>query len=198
MPYSADINRANPGCFLFLIDQSGSMAAALAGQPGQRKMDQAAEAINGILNAVSLRCSQGMEIRDYFHIGIVTYTSKYIWEVGKTDLATVFPGTSLGNPFLPISEVVDIAEVEERLVKESDGDGGIVEVTRKVPVWLRPRAKFGNPVCAALTAASECLRDWIFQHRRSFPPIVIHVTDGEYAFDDPEPQAQEIMGLATE
>jgi hypothetical protein len=198
MPYSADINRANPGCFLFLIDQSGSMGAALAGQPGQRKMDQAAEAINGILNAVSLRCSQGMEIRDYFHIGIVTYTSKYIWEVGKTDLATVFPGTSLGNPFLPISEVVDIAEVEERLVKESDGDGGIVEVTRKVPVWLRPRAKFGNPVCAALTAASECLGSWISQHRDSFPPIVIHVTDGEYAFDDPEPQAQEIMGLATD
>ena len=31
MPYSADINRANPGCFLFLIDQSGSMADALAG-----------------------------------------------------------------------------------------------------------------------------------------------------------------------
>ena len=25
MPYSAEINRAHPSCFLFLIDQSGSM-----------------------------------------------------------------------------------------------------------------------------------------------------------------------------
>lgn len=197
MPYTADINRVNPGCFLFVIDQSGSMAAALAGQPGQRKMDQAAQAINGILNALSLRCSQGMEIRDYFHVGIITYTSKYIWEVGATDLSSVFTGTSLANPFLSISKVVDVAEVEERWVKEPDGDGGIVEVSRKVPVWLRPRAKFGNPVCAALSAAYECLENWISLHRGSFPPIVIHVTDGEYAFDDPEPQAYEIMSLAT-
>jgi hypothetical protein len=26
MPYTAEISRANPSCFLFLIDQSGSMA----------------------------------------------------------------------------------------------------------------------------------------------------------------------------
>ena len=25
MPYSADISRSNPGCFLFLVDRSGSM-----------------------------------------------------------------------------------------------------------------------------------------------------------------------------
>ena len=42
MPYSADISRANPGCVLFLVDRSRSMEQALAGQPGQRKMDQAA------------------------------------------------------------------------------------------------------------------------------------------------------------
>ena len=38
MPYAADISRANPACFFFLIDQSGSMTQALSGQPGQRKM----------------------------------------------------------------------------------------------------------------------------------------------------------------
>ena len=43
MPYTADISRANPACFLFLIDQSGSMTMALAGQPGRR---MAVEAIN--------------------------------------------------------------------------------------------------------------------------------------------------------
>ena len=34
MPYSADISRTNPGCFVFLVDQSGSMSEALGGQPG--------------------------------------------------------------------------------------------------------------------------------------------------------------------
>ena len=30
MPYSAEISRSNPTCFLFLIDQSGSMGDAVA------------------------------------------------------------------------------------------------------------------------------------------------------------------------
>ena len=63
MPYSADISRTSPGCFLFLVDRSGSMEAALAGQPGQRKMDQASDAINRILDAVTQRCSQGIDVR---------------------------------------------------------------------------------------------------------------------------------------
>ncbi len=46
MPYTADISRNSPGCFLFLIDQSRSMSGALGGQPGQRKMDGAADAVN--------------------------------------------------------------------------------------------------------------------------------------------------------
>ena len=73
MPYSADIGRSNPGCFLFLVDRSGSMTGALAGQPAQCKMDQAADAINRILDAVSQRCSQGMDVRDYFHVGVLGY-----------------------------------------------------------------------------------------------------------------------------
>ena len=158
MPYSADINRANPGCFLFLIDQSGSMAGALAGQPGQRKMDQAAEAINGILNALSLRCSQGVEIRDYFHIGIISYTSQGLLAL-TPNLNTVLPNTSLDNPFLTISRVVDIAEVEERRVKESDGAGGIVEVTRRVPVWLHPKAEYGTPDVSSVGSRVLLLAD---------------------------------------
>ena len=86
MPYTADISRNNPACFLFLLDQSGSMSGALRGQPGLRKMDGAADAINRVLDAISQRCSQGMDIRDYFHIGIITYT---------TDVSG---GTMLGSP----------------------------------------------------------------------------------------------------
>ncbi len=73
MSYTADISRNNPGCFLFLIDQSGSMSGALGGQPDLRKMDGAADAVNRILDAISQRCSQGMDIRDYFDIGVIAY-----------------------------------------------------------------------------------------------------------------------------
>ena len=194
MPYTADISRNNPGCFLFLLDQSGSMTGALGGQPGLRKMDAAADAINRVLDAVSQRCSQGMDIRDYFHIGVITYNTD---GGGSTTLGTVFPGTSTDQPFLTVSQVVDLAEVEERQIKESDGAGGIVEVTRKFPVWLHPAASYGTPMCEALSAAAKAVQDWIDQHPDSYPPMVINVTDGDATDGNPEPLAQEIMALGT-
>ena len=194
MSYSADISRSNPACFLFLIDQSGSMTQALSGQPGQRKMDQAAAAINGILNAVSLRCSQGLEIRDYFHIGVISYNTD---SVGRATVKSALAGTTPDQPFLLISQVVDLAEVEDRQVREPDGAGGLVEVTRKVPVWFRPSAEYGTPMCEALGIASRCLQNWINDYPDSFPPIVINITDGAATDGNPEHQAKEIMGLST-
>ncbi len=194
MPYTADISRNNPGCFLFLIDQSGSMTGALGGQPDLRKMDGAADAVNRILDAVSQRCSQGMDIRDYSHIGVIAYSSD---DAGRPKLETALPGTTPEQPFLAISQVVDAAEVEERQVKESDGAGGVVEVTRKFPVWLQPMASYGTPMCEALSAASKALQDWTAQHPDSYPPMLINVTDGDATDGNPEPLAQEIMGVQT-
>ena len=123
MPYAADISRNNPGCLLFLIDQSASMSGALGGQPELRKMDGAADAVNRILEAISQRCSQGMDVRDYFHVGVITYTTD---GKGDPDVQSALPGTTAGEPFLTISQVVDAAIVEERKVKESDGAGDLV------------------------------------------------------------------------
>ena len=196
MPYTADISRNNPGCFLFLIDQSRSMSDALGGQPELRKKDGAADAVNRILEAIVLRCSQGEFIRDYFHVGIITYTTD---SDGYPDLQSALPGASPEAPFLPISEVEAAATMEERLVKEPDGAGGLVEASRKFPVWLRPEAKWGTPMCSALNAAYDALNDWIERNPSSYPPMVISVTDGEATDDgDPVELAGQIMHLATD
>ena len=194
MSYTADISRNNPACFLFLIDQSASMEGALGGQPELRKMDGAADAVNRILDAISQRCSQGMDVRDYFHVGIITYTTD---ARGSPDVQTALPGTSPKEPFLTISQVVDAATVEDRQVKESDGAGGLVEITRKFPVWLQPTASWGTPMCAALSTASQALHDWIVDHPSSYPPMVISVTDGAAGDGNPVPLAEEIMALGT-
>ena len=49
MPYSAEISRTNPTCLLFLIDHSSSMDGPFGGQPGKKKSDGVADAINRIL-----------------------------------------------------------------------------------------------------------------------------------------------------
>ena len=194
MPYMADISRTNPACFLFLIDQSGSMTEALSGQPGQRKMDQAADAINRILDTLSQRCSQGLEIRDYFQVGVIAYNTD---SKGNPTIRSALLGTTLDQPFLRISQVVDIAEVVERSVKESDGAGGVIEVTRKVPVWFHPTAEYGTPMAGALAVAGKVLREWTDRYPDSYPPIVINVTDGRSTDADPEPYAHQIMGKET-
>ncbi len=194
MTYTADISRANPGCFLFLIDQSGSMAGPLGGQNDLQKMDGAADAVNRVLDAISQRCSQGMDVRDYFDVGIITYTTDL---EGRTELKSVLSGTQSDRPFLPISQVVDAAQVVERSVKESDGAGGIVEIARKFPVWLEPRAVGGTPMCEALSEAVKALEDWTSQHQDSYPPMLINISDGDATDGDPEPIAKQIMNSGT-
>ncbi len=225
MPYTSDISRANPTCFMFLIDQSYSMEGALAGQPGHAKMDAAADTMNRVLENLTLRCSQGMDVRDYFNIGILGYGYKQKAEYdpnqvyGYLDASEVYqeiphdqldkdnlvegvvisvlPGTTLEQPFLPISKVVEAAEVVDRQVRESDGRGGIIEVTRKIPVWLRPHAGCHTPMCEALSYAGRAIEQWIAQHPNSFPPAVINISDGEANGGNPEPVAQQIMDLQT-
>ena len=194
MAYGADISRNNPGCFLFLIDQSGSMSEPMGGQAGLQKQKGAADAVNRILDAISQRCSQGMDVRDYFHVGIIGYTTDMS---GTTELTSALPGTTPTEPFLTISQVVEAAEVTERLVKESDGAGGLVEVSRKFPVWLKPQAVAGTPMCAALEVAAQALGVWISENSDSYPPMLINVTDGAATDGDPLPLAEMIMDLRT-
>ncbi len=132
MSYTADISRNNPGCFLFLIDQSGSMGEALGGQPELRKMDGAADAVNRILDAISQRCSQGMDIRDYFDIGVIAYGTD---GAGRTKLETALPGTTPEEPFLSVSQVVDAAEVEggQRVRRRRWDSGSHQEVSGLAP-----------------------------------------------------------------
>lgn len=85
MAYSAEISRTNPTCFLFLIDQSGSMSDPIGGQSGSRKADGVADAINKLLQNLIIKSSKSEGVRDYFHIGVIGYGA---------DVAPVFCGIS--------------------------------------------------------------------------------------------------------
>ena len=76
--------------------------------------------------------------------------------------------------------------------------GEILQVPCEVPVWVDPRAEGGTPMCHMLYLAHQVLADWIAQHPRSFPPIVVHITDGESQDGNPIPYADALKALATE
>lgn len=189
MPYSAEISRTNPTCFIFLVDQSASMADPIGGEIPQRKADVVADAINRLLTELSVRCAKEEGVRDYFHVAVVGY--------GHT-VGSAFGGSLAGRDLVPLSEVAANPDhVEERLRKIPDGAGGLVETTASFPVWMTPVANGGTPMSRALGHARSMISGWLAERPGCFPPIVLNLTDGESTDGDPTNQAMELTTQAS-
>jgi hypothetical protein len=52
-------------------------------------------------------------------------------------------------------------------------------------------------MCSGLTKAAEALVSWCDQHPNSYPPTVLHVTDGESTDGDPEQLATMLKQIST-
>lgn len=186
MPYTAEISRANPGCLIFLIDQSSSMDDPIGRAPGGdradadtplRKADVVADALNRLLFELSVRCAKEEGVRDYFHIAVLGY--------GST-VRPALSGPLAGRELVPLSEIVaHPARFDARVKKTSDGAGGLVARTIEFPVWVEPIASGGTPMCQALGSAAALVRGWVDDHPDGFPPIVLNLTDGESTDGNP-------------
>ncbi len=190
MPYTAEISRDNPSCFLFLIDQSTSMEEDVpAGDATQQKATGVADTMNRWLQELSIKCAKSEGVRDYYHVGVVGY--------GKM-IGPCVNGSSVGREMIPISEIADNpARLEERTKKIPDGAGGLLDQTIRFPVWFDPVADGGTPMCRAAATAEEILRAWLAAHPNCFPPIVIHITDGESTDGDPTERIRALTNLAS-
>ena len=188
MSYNAEISRTNPSCFLFLIDQSGSMSDPFgSGEAIKKKSDGVSDAINRLIREISIRCAKGEEIRDYFYIGVIGYGAH---------VGSAFSGVLAEKELIPISEVAkNPARIEQRTKKVDDGAGGLVDQTIRFPVWIDPVANGGTPMCRALTITLEILDQFLINYPECFPPVVIHLTDGEATDGEPAELMQAITSL---
>ena len=191
MAYTAEISRANPSCFLFLIDQSGSMDDPFGGgESNRKKADGVADAINRLLQNLVIKCAKSEGVRDYYHVGVVGYGSK---------VGPAFAGPLAGQELVPISQIADNpSRIEERTRKVDDGAGGLVDQTVKFPIWFDSVAHGGTPMCDALTHAQSILSSWLQQHPSCFPPIAINITDGESTDGDPAAAAESVRNLSSD
>jgi uncharacterized protein YegL len=190
MPYTAEISRTNPSCFIFLIDQSGSMQDPFGGgESTRKKADGVADAINKLLQNLVIKCAKEEGVRDYYNVGVIGYGH----HVGPA-----FAGALAGREIVPVSDIANQpARIEERTKKIDDGAGGLVDQTIKFPIWFDAVANGGTPMCAAFTKAQNILSNWLAQHPDCFPPIVINITDGESTDGDPTSAATAIEGLSS-
>ena len=187
MPYTAEISRSQPTVLLFLVDQSGSMSSPLS--TGRSKAKQVADVLNRTLATLITRCTKSEGVRDYFDIGVIGYGST----VGNGF------GGPLGGSILSAISAIEASplRVEERMKKTDDNAGGLVEVSVKFPVWFEAKADNGTPMCRAITLAAEELVGWCDAHPDSYPPTVLHITDGESTDGDPEDLASQLRQIKT-
>src|SRR6266699_456522 len=149
MAYQAEISRKNPGCFLFLVDQSESMEDPFGGgEAGRRKAEELATILNKLIHNLCIRCAKSDSIYDYFHVGVLGYS--------EASCKPALGGELSGRSLVPISEVASKPlRIEDRVKKSDDGAGGVMDQTVKFPVWFDPYWKGGTPMCAALKEAAN-------------------------------------------
>ena len=131
MPYLAEISRANPSAFLFLVDQSQSMREPVgSADSSTTKAVAVADAINNLLQNLVSKCTKSEGIRDYYHVGVIGY--------GGTTAGPALGGHLAKKDFVPISLVGNSPiRVEQRLKKVSDGRGNFIERKYQNAVKIR-------------------------------------------------------------
>lgn len=188
--YSAEISRANPTCFVFLLDQSRSMEERIGGDGDEQRKDQVvADGINRLLSELAIKCAKEEGVRDYFYVSVIGY--------GKS-VGPALAGALAERELIPISAIAESpAKLEERTKKVPDGAGGLVEQTVKFPIWVDPVANGGTPMSRAFALAQANVSGWLKDHPDCFPPVVLNLTDGESTDGDPTLPAQSLQSLSS-
>jgi hypothetical protein len=189
--YKQEISRKNRTCFLFVLDHSGSMNDPWSASASAKKADGVAEILNKTLRQLCLRCAKGAEPpRDYFDMGVIAYRD--------SNVESALGGKLKGQMLVPVNEFMrNPLRVVER--KEAGGQ------TVKFPIWADPVCSGKTPMCQALKQVRDLIETWIRTpgHIDSYPPTVVHITDGEATDNDPatgsSPMkwAEEIRALST-
>ena len=189
MPYTAEISRTNPTCFLFLVDQSSSMLEPFGKQPEKQKAEGVADALNRLFQNLVLKCAKSEGIRDYFYVGAIAYGGQ---------VASAFGGALAGQNLVPVSALANSPlRVEPRTRKIDDGAGGILEQKFKFPVWFEAKPGGRTPMCQALTSAKQFLEVFLSRFPGCYPPLVVNITDGMSTDGDPRPAATALCDLAS-
>ncbi len=188
---SSGITRDNPSCFLFIVDQSSSMAESYGEDRAnpQSKAEAVALALNNIIRNLVITCSKSDGIRNYFDVCVIGY--------GKT-VQPAWGGALAGREIVSIRDVANnYAGMVDKVDMVNDGFGFNVQVPRitKLPIWVQPTAEGSTLMCTALRYGYQVLSEWLFRGATAFPPVIVHITDGEATDGDPAPYLAALAGL---
>lgn len=192
MPYEAEISRGQKTLFVFLLDQSLSMEEPIGGTE-VRKDKSVADAINSWLQNIIIRATGDEGVKDWMDVAVVGYHTD---QDGNAIVGSALSGALAELETVSLIQLNENAETHTVTEVHYDEETAeTIEMEVEQPFWVTPVASGGTPMCSALHQAYEIIDNWCKQeeNKSSFPPTLIHFTDGESSDGDPIPYAEPIL-----
>lgn len=169
--YSQEITRRHRSALIIVLDRSGSMQEQVS--YGLRPMTKAsilAHTANALVTELIDRCRRTDALRDYYDVAVVGY--------GNNEVEML-----LGSEgFLSVVEL-DRHRPQSRIqtFEEQLPNGEWAMVEHHHTEWFKPKAEGNTPMYEAMLSVRDLVTRWCAasENRESFPPVVIHITDGE-------------------
>lgn len=169
--YSQEITRHNRSAFIIVLDRSGSMQEQICfGRTQQSKAEILSHTAGMLVSELIDRCRRYDELRDYYDLAVVGY------------------GNDQVEMMLGEEGFLSVVEAERRRPKsitqpmeEHLPNGEWATIEHSVTRWFEPKAEGNTPMYEAMLRVRELVAEWCAkaENHGSFPPVVIHITDGE-------------------
>jgi hypothetical protein len=128
---------------------------------------------NIMIDELMLRAVRGNKVRNYYDIAVLGYS--------MGDVRSLLPGDSEG--FVAIDRLIEMAPAPKTVyIEQHAADGSTTTAPITFHEWIKPRAGGSTPMHEALAYAYTLIERWCrnLDNRYSFPPMVFHITDGDY------------------
>lgn len=159
--YEKQWSSANPGLLIIMLDQSGSMDRKY--QDDETQATFAAKAVNKVINSIIDKNFSGDSPKNRCFIAVIGY---------GTEATLLHHGLISEYANKPL-------KIEKIKKKMSDGEGGIIEIDKNMPVWFEPKNNGVTNMAAAFKIASQLINEYFKANPSSPAPVLINISDGE-------------------
>lgn len=173
--YSKQWSTATPGYLIFLIDQSSSMGHEW--EDGKSFAQFTADIINRTINELIATNAAGESVKDRVFISLIGYGGNSVKDIRSGYL----------------SSYADAPLRVDKFIKQvGDGEGGFIDMSVELPIFLDPAASGITPMSSAFSVAERLINKWIATKADCPVPVVINVSDGQPNGGNPEASKIEV------
>ena len=169
--YRQVVTHNRRAAIVFLIDCSLSMMQQTrVGTLTCSKMEMAELMCNLMIDELVIRAERHGSVRNYYDIAALGYSNDGV--------VSLLPGNTDG--FMPVDRLIEMMPMPKTILNHTVIEGKDVEIPITYHTWITPKAGGSSPMLEALAHTYMIVDRWChnLDNRDSFPPIVIHITDG--------------------